>query len=301
MPYDTMEVPPPLELLEVAVDTSTDAPAPSTRPLQPRARAALVGGILIAVVVTAIWATREPHGAAAPPTDRLAPPHGLEGFAEMFVSTYLTAAGDDGVTELRQFYAAGPVAAELNGNDRWVTRTAAVAVERRSPQQWQVTVAADVLTFDGTGYRRNGVQHYLVGVVEGASGLAATSLPVRTPAPPPAPIPVVAGGTAIDDPAVAALVGGFLDAYLTGMGDLRAYASADLGDGVPDGFASVSVTDITGMPDPGGVLQLRVRGTATERSGETIPVEYYLAVAADGATMRIAEVAATPLPADPTD
>lgn len=295
MPYDTIEAPPPLELLEVAVEAAATEAPPPPRPARLRGRAAVIAGVVVAVVAGAIWATSVPRG-DVPATDAATAPPGLEGFAEMFVATYLTAAGDDGAAELRRFYAAGPEGSALHGIDRWVTRTAAVAVDERSPGQWHVTVAADVLSFDGTGYRRDGVHHYLVGVVESTAGLAATSLPARVPAPPPAPIAAMTGGAAIDDPSVHALVTGFLDAYLTGAGDLRAYASGDIVAGVPDAFVTVAVTDITGLVDPAGLLRLRVRGTATEADGGTLPIEYQLAVVAENATMRVAEIAAPPPP-----
>lgn len=300
MPYETIEAPPPLELLEVAVDHDPDPPAPSPRSVRLWVRAAAIAGVVVAMVAGAYWAVSVPSGDAVR-DDGTPPPHGLEGFAEMYVATYLTAAGNEGAAELRRFYAAGPDGTELHGAARWVAQTAAVAVSQPSPGQWEVTVAADVLSYDGDGYRRDGVQHYLVGVVEDpAGGLAAASLPARIPAPPPAPLPAASSGAVIDDPAVGALVAGFLDAYLTGAGDLRSYASEEVSPGVPTAFVAVSVTDITGMLDTEGLLRLRVRGTARDAGEKTLPIEYHLVVVAQGATMRIAQVTAGPLAPSPT-
>jgi hypothetical protein len=299
MPYDTIEAPPPLELLEVAVDDEAGPVASPPRPVRPWLRGAVIAAVVVGVAATALWATSRPGG-ETDPAELAARPYGLEGFAEMYVATYLTAVGDEGAAELRRFYAAGPDGAELEGADRWVARTAAVAVTQPFPGQWEVTVAADVLSHDGLGYRRDGIQHYVVGVVEGPAGLAATSLPARIPAPPPAPLPAASGETVVDDPAVGALVAGFFSAYLTGAGDLRAFASEDVSSAVPDAFVAVEVTGITAVPDPEGLMRLRVRGTARDGGGHTLPIEYHLVVAAEGGTMRIAAVTAGPPPSNPT-
>lgn len=298
MPPDVIEAPPPFELLEVAVG---EAAAPASPPppqgrAAPRTLAAI--GVAIAAVagLIALVLTRSdgsPFAAAVPVTT---PPPGLAGFAEMYVATYLTAVGEEGAAELRRFYASAPAAAEWHDGGRYVTRTAAVALAAIASGHWEVEVAADVLAFDGAGYRREGIHHYLVGITDDAAGFAATSLPARIPPPAPAPLGAVSPGMPVEDPVVRTLVEGFLAAYLTGEGDVRAYATEDVAATVEDAFVAVAVSDLAALTAADGHLRVRVTGTARDGVGASLPIEYHLDILTREAAMRVGAVAAGPPP-----
>jgi|GEM_PF-5859120 len=287
---DIIDAPPLLELLETTLD---EPPAPAS-PVAPPARTRMLRvaatvAAAAAIAAAAGWlATREP--AVAPP------PAGLTGFAELYVATYLTAAGDEGAARLRTFYADAPPGAAFAAPDRFVTHVAAIAVRPVAPAYWAVHVAADVLSYDGAGYRQDGLQLYLVGVVESGEGFTATSLPGRIAASAQAPIPATATGVPIDDPAMWTLVEGFLAAYLTGAGDLGAYASAGagIGQGLGAVFASVAVEKVTGTAMTGNGTLLRVTGVATDPRGATVPIEYHLAVGTEGGVLKVTAIAPGP-------
>ena len=114
-----------------------------------------------------------------------APPSvSAEGFAEMFVATYL-GAGEEGRAEaLAPFYPGATLQLEPTLATLYVTRTATVAALEVSEGYWAVTVAAEVLEPAAEdAYRPGGTRFYQVGVVEADGALAATSLPGQVPAP----------------------------------------------------------------------------------------------------------------------
>ena len=299
MPYDAVEAPPPpLELLDIELDHVREAATPPAGAVRrPSMRAVAITLVVGALAVGAIWRSGlvDGPGSTTPPLDPAAPA-GIGDFAELFVATYLTATGEDGSTELRRYYAAAPVAPDSATADRYVMRTAALTVRQLAPSYWEVGVAADVLIHDGVGYQRDGIHHYLVGVVESAAGYAATSLPSRVAAPGAASIPAVASGVPIEDPAMHTLVDGFLNAYLTGAGDLGGYVSADaeLESPVGAAFTAVSVRDVSGLAARDGSAWLRVTGIAIGPTGSQLPIEYHLVVVTEGGTLGVESVAAGP-------
>lgn len=295
---------PALELLEVSVDSPQSvpdaAPARQHRPL------VLTIGLVAALLAGVGFLTLRPDAGAAPalatplpsPQARAAaPPAGIEGFAELFVTSYLT--GEGGMP-LRHFYAAAPVEPDSTAT-RFVRHIAALSIAPLASGGWQVHLAADVLAHDGVGYQPHGVQHFAVGVVATATGLAATGLPVQIPAPVPAPIPSGQGMAPIEDAGLVALVEGFLGAYLAGDGDLRAFVdtAAGISAVTPAPFHRVAIDELHGTALDERRIWLRSLATAEDRYGSMV-VEHHLVVSGVDGTWSIErlETGPPPLPSD---
>lgn len=285
---------PALELLEVAFD-APPAPPPAA-PAPPRSHWRVVAAIAVAVAVALVMVSWSPTTAEEPPLPQagLIPPtpDGIAGFAEMFLSTYLTAGAEDAVERLAAFYPAAPEPTE-HGVDRFLRHVATLAATPAGDGAWELRLAADVLVHDGVGYRADGIHHYLVGVLDTPQGFTATSLPVRIPAPAPAPIAATGTGIAVDDPGLLALIDGFLAAYLTGAGDVRSFTTADASivAVAPPPFRTVRIDSLTAVGQ--APTQLRVVATGTDGTAE-LRLEYHLRVAHIGGALAIEHLGSTP-------
>ncbi len=298
---------PTLELLEVTLD---GAPIAGTQPAERPSgvawrlvAAGIIAVALIAGLVVLMLRNQTPMAEAALSTetvqhlDRPAmPPSGLEGFAELYLGTYLTAAGPERTEQLRRFYPGVP---ESTGNEvtRFVRQV--VTLDVVSPTDgavWDVQLAADVLVHDGAGFLTDGIHHYRIGIAATGQGMVATGLPVRVAAPAPSPIAATrAAAEVIDDQNLIALVSGFLDAYLTGTGDVRSFAAnaAVPAPIAPAPFARVIVDEVTGAPLGPDRLWLRVVATGAAADGD-LRIEHHLVVAAAGGAWVVEELRTSP-------
>lgn len=302
--YETHGGAPPLELLNVSIDDPAAAVTPAANaPGRSRWRFAVVAAFIAVMAAGVAWGQlREPAAVALPPGDpgtapeAAEPPIGLSGFAELYVSAYLTAAGPDQDATIRRFYPAAPAAEPRTLADRYATRIVTTGARETSPGRWDVEVAAEVLAYDGNGYRSDGVHHFLVGIAASEYGLAATSLPARIAAPPSAPVPAVVVGSPVEDESLLALVDGFLSALLIGEGDVRSYVapSSPLVATQPPAYRSLTGIETTALVAPDGTVRLRAVAVATPASGASIVVEYHLVVEESGGSWRIASLAAGP-------
>lgn len=169
---------------------------------------------------------------------------GPEGFAELYVATFLGDAGEGKEDLIKGFY---PVPVSLRGvvpGARYVSRTATLRASQVEPGYWSVVVAADLLVATQGGYRRDGIHYYSVGVAEVEGGFAATSLPAEIPPPvtasapqPELPLTAPTQGPAAD------AASRFFSALLAGEGELQRYVAPNsrIRPVVPAPFASASV------------------------------------------------------------
>jgi hypothetical protein len=151
------------------------------------------------------------------------PPHGIEGFAEMYVAT--TLGGDDLEHHLAAFVVENPPS-PAPGVTRNVVRVGATKVRSIGPDYWAVTVAAEI---GEPGDGRTGLEFYEVAVAAG-DGLIATGPPL----PIPAPAPNAAYGIHRDlstaaDEATTAFMHDFLEAYLINWRSLPRFVTPDSG------------------------------------------------------------------------
>ncbi len=309
---------PPLELLDMAMDSTGAGTVVGDRASSPDRRrpivrtVLLVAGLVSAAALMAWMAVRSPERAEAPsasvlrapveppPPTAATPPAGIEGFAELYVSAYLTATGPGRQAAIARYYPAAPEMDSRTSFDRYVTRAVVVDVAAVGSDVWHLTIAAEVLTLDGARYVVDGTHFYMVAVAAPDDRpFAATSLPVRVAAPPAGEIPAVVTGTPVVDQSLQSLATGFVVAYSTGADEIQRYTTAAAGITAidPAPFATVTIEDITAVQITGERLQIRIVGEAAPVTGGTIRIEYHVVVETEGGAWKVAALATGPLTA----
>jgi hypothetical protein len=225
---------------------------------------------------------------------------GVAGFAELFVSTWLSLTRDT-TPALAAFYS-GPVettaAAGLT-----VKATTVVDEKPMGPGYWAVTVAAVIADQDQAPGRRitGGIRYYAVGVARAGGALTATGLPAQVPAPAtaPAPRPAVAGlaTPGPDERPVTDALTGFFQALLAGRGELDRYMAP--GGRIvpirPAPFADVAVRGLGIVPGNGPASRLvRVEVAATGAAKDTQVLHYSLTITQRANRWEIAELLGAP-------
>lgn len=227
-----------------------------------------------------------PARAAAPVAKPPAPTVGPQGFAELFVATFL-GAGQGTEDSLRPFYPQGAELRDVRPGVLYAARTTTLDAHAVGERYWSVTVAADVLSTSTEGYRPVGVRFYQVGVAGSPDGgFVATSLPAQVPAPIVARPPDLEVGSMEDpdpDDAVAEAVTRFAAAFLTGNGELVRYVAptANLRPVQPAPFSAVRLTRMgtTVLPGPDKAQQVVAELRATDASGRVQFLQYALELA----------------------
>ncbi len=283
------------ELLELDVRVDGEVGVPPLPPSRRRwERMGAAGGAAALVLsAAALWAALSRPGAVEGADAEPSIPEAVPAFAEMYVSDYLTAAGEDRRDVLRTYYPAVPEIGGGDGADRFVTQVVTTEV---SPQRlgggWRVETAATVLVGGDAGYVPDGTHHYVVGVVSTGSGLAATSLPGRLPAPPSGAVPATVDGTDVEDESLRSAVEAFLAAYLLGAGDLDPLVTP--GSGIvpvaPPPYRAISIDQVTAVGPVEGLRYVRITGTATPHLGSPLPIEHHLAMLTDDGAWKVASL-----------
>jgi hypothetical protein len=249
--------------------------------------AATAGAVLAALVVALM--AREAEAVSAPA--------GLAGFAEMYVATYLTAAGGDDEA-LSPFLAGQENPSAMTPNERFVTGTAAVAARPLGDRYWAVTVVAHVLDRTADGYTDGGQHTFEVAVASNVKGFAATGLPVPVPNHEAAAVPgafVDLGGGVDAD--LDALGRGFAASYLAGDGSLSRHVTAGSGLAPVDpAYPSVEVGAMR-AGEVAGVAYLAIGATVTDAAGHHLATTLTAAVAVESGTWRVAGLLPGPPPA----
>ena len=189
-------------------------------------------------------------------------PAGLGGFAEMYVSTLLTQAGEGAEEVLMPYLGYSPDLAGHQPGTWYVSHTAVWSIAESGTDRWNVLVAAARLGLDEGGYSPAGTSFYSVEVELTPTGLRATALPSLakmplplTPISPPAPP---------TDPQLTDAVTGFLAARFVG-----AHGTA---------FETVMVRTIRTKATDGDRLEISVDFLAVDGAGRATPLSYRLEV-----------------------
>lgn len=227
-----------------------------------------------------------PARASAPVAKPPAPTVGPQGFAELFVSTYL-GAGQGTEDSLRPFYPQAVEFRDVRPGVLYAARTTTLDARPVGERYWSVTVAADVLSVAADGYHPVGTRFYQVGVAGSPDGgYVATSLPAQVPAPLVARLPDLEVGTLEDvnpDDAVAEAVSRFAAAFLTGNGELVRYVAptANLRPVQPAPFTGVRLTRLGArvLPGPDKAQQVVAEFRATDAAGRVELLQYALELA----------------------
>ncbi|MFG3533043.1 conjugal transfer protein [Streptomyces sp. NPDC047917] len=283
--------------------------------------------LLVAGPVLAGWAlvSRPAVVPAAAPVRQEQPAAGQSagpgGFAELFVSAYLTA-GEGTEESLAPFLPnAREVSLTADPGVQRAQEVAAVRVRLVSSGYWSVTVAARVAPAGAAdGKKKPGpdeaeagpvLRYFQVPVRTGAGGaLAAAALPAEVGAPLSGEAPVLAYGQSVpvrsSDPAGQTLAG-FFAAYLAGSGELDRYLSPGtaLAAVSPAPYTQVEVARLAevGTNDPGSAgpqsdgarRQLLVDITASDADGQKRPLTYAITITARDGRWEIASVEGAPV------
>ncbi|HVL27654.1 MAG TPA: conjugal transfer protein [Acidimicrobiales bacterium] len=215
-----------------------------------------------------------------------APTVGPEGFAELYVSTFLES-GEGDEARLRAFYPGTVQLRDVIPGSLYVARTATVDAKEVARRYWSVTVAAEVLIPEGSGYRRAGTRFYQVGVAGAdVAAYVATSLPGEVPPPATLGVPPLEVGSLErvrpGDP-VAGAVERFAAAFLAGDGELVRYMAPDaaLRAVSPPPFVAVKVTDLAvhDVVGPPAAKEVLAAVRATDSAGRVQILHYSLELA----------------------
>ena len=223
-----------------------------------------------ALGVYAIPRKAEPT-AAATSTAVAEVPAGVAGFAELFVATHLSGIASE--DDLAALYPGGGGPLEAGG--LWANRAATIAGRVIDEGVWRVTVAVDLLELMDGAYQPAGIQYYTVMVAQTVEQPVALSAPSRTPAPHNLQRPPGAARYAASvPPDQARAVADFLNAYLTGNGEVARYVAppARIALFPTPPYVSVEITNL-GADSLGWI---RAQVTTTSANGASQALEYTL-------------------------
>lgn len=269
-PRASCDPPPPV--------TATDEPS---RPGRVLAWSLVVLSLALAASAAVWWVFLSPRAAAAEAPisepSRVIPPTGISGFAELYVATYLTSAGDGAEEALAAFSADELDVGGMAPHSHYVTRAEAIAIDPHGDGYWTATVAAEVLVLSGDGYLPDGLQFYIVGVIEAEGGFAAVGLPARIAPPQPPRVSGVARVEADLSTEQELLAAGFLDAYLTGGSEIGRFLTpeSELEAVRPAPYATIEITG-AGTATVDDQTYLHADVTATTPTGQVHNMEYTL-------------------------
>jgi hypothetical protein len=155
-------------------------------------------------------------------TGETVPPN-IGDFAELFVALHLT--GLASPSDVAGLYTGN--ASDIDGSTGlWVNRSAAVSSRPLGEDVWSVTVVVDALEMVDGAYETAGLQYFDVTIAAGDDQPIAVSAPSRIPNPPavsaPPELPTFNGAVPADQ---AAAVTSFLEAHLTGQGEVARFVS----------------------------------------------------------------------------
>ncbi len=211
---------------------------------------------------------------------------GAEGFAELFIATYL-AAGDDSADGFSSFLD-GDSPKRAEGGSWSVTRTTSLGAVEVAPGYYAVTVAAEVVAADSDSDRLPvwvpvGTRFYSVGVAETESGWAIVGFPSLITAPVGVAVPkllIDRRGGLDANPGLEEMLSRFLAAYVAGDGELARYTSpsSPIVSVQPPPFTGVEILEAGMVETSAGVTEVAVLVRATDGAGRAQVLEYSLVV-----------------------
>lgn len=237
-----------------------------TRNRRPPVRVVAIAGIALSLVLAGflIGSLLFSRPAVTSPPDP-----GLGGFAEMYISTLLTQAGEGAGDVLVPYLGYPPDLTGLVPGSWYVTQTGVWSIEEAGPDTWTVLVAATQLGLQEGGYAAAGTHFYEVNVEQTPGGLRAATLPALV-ARPSATTQRVPGAPEIDA-SLADAVAEFLTAHFID-------AATSPFDTAP--FDTVIVRSIITEEVDGNVLEVGVEFLGLDAAGLATPLAYRLQVSA---------------------
>ncbi len=227
---------------------------------------------------------------------------GVEGFAELFIATYL-GAGEDSTDGLDTFLDGVSLDGVESGS--WsAMRTTSLGAEEVAPGYYAVTVAAEVFAADSDADGRPvwapvGTRFYSVGVAETTTGWAIVGLPTMLPTPVEATAPellIDRRGGLDATPGLEEMVSRFLGAYLAGEGELTRYTSpsSPIVPVQPPPFAAADILEAGKVDTLDGVTEVAVVVRATDSVGRAQILEFALVVSQRDGRWEVSELLSAP-------
>lgn len=168
------------------------------------------GLVVLAGVLWFGWST------VGPAAQIDASPLVVGGFAEDFVATFLTTAGEGAEQSLQPFLGYLPSLAGMTPGSFYAAHTTARELQQ-TDDGWTVVVRADLLTRTDGGFVPLGPRNYAVRVTEDPEiGMRAIALPAPAPTTSPIDLKPTGGNLLPDDEVLVTAVSNYLDWYLTG-------------------------------------------------------------------------------------
>jgi conjugative transposon protein TcpC len=228
------------------------------------------------------------------------PSVGPEGFAELYLRSYLNQGDEDRPELLEAFY---PDARDgldgMRAGHYYVAQTATLRARQVGDGYWSIMVAAELLEMTERGAQSAGTDYYLVSVYERDGRYVATSLPAQVPTPRSMPVPALAAGKlsppAPGDPVAAALQR-FFDAFLVGQGELSRYI--DPASGIraisPSPFASVKLRRMSRPAAGAGPVVVMAEVAGTNAAGQVRVMHYNLELEQSNSRWEVRGLLVTP-------
>lgn len=205
---------------------------------------------------------------------------GVEGFAELFIATYLEA-GED-LPEVLSLFLDNTSLEGMEIGSWFATRTTSIGAQELADNYYAVVVAAEVVAADQADgqpvWVPAGTRFYSVGVVEAEAGWVVVGLPALIPAPTraPPPEPLIRRLDGLDaEPGLEEMLPRFLAALLAGDGELTRYISptSQIITVTPPPFVTVEVVQ-AGLVKSDRLTQVTLVVRATD-AGERVQVLQY--------------------------
>jgi hypothetical protein len=280
-----------------------------TIPTRPNAQLAARVGLWFLVALGAFGGcvgllrpSAEPAARVADDAASATVPADTAGFAELAVTTWVEAAGEDDEEALNALFAVNPSTNAGDAGQRRVSGgTHVVDARRVADGYWAVTVATPVEEQVDDAWRSGGTWYLEVGVAETDGRLIAVTEPALVPAPaepddPPRPSGGGLGVPSLDDEDMATTVEGFLSALVAADGDVSRYLAPD-----------VTITPVTPAPfeqvtlqrwvvsDLGdGVARVRVAARGASANGVPRTVSYELGLAERAGRWEVTSLSGAP-------
>ncbi|MBE1575475.1 conjugal transfer protein [Amycolatopsis roodepoortensis] len=257
-------------------------------------------------VVVGLVVLRPNAPSDVPSSERLLEASEPQGWAEMYVRSWLSANRDDSAG-LEAFYPVGMKSTRAVGTQIPVD-TSTLSVVSQRPGAWSVMVAANILVQQPDGRHRARLLCAEVSLVGGTGGYVAASLPA------PVACPRTLDAVELGYPEIAELTGpigqsvhGFLAAYLVGRGELNRYIApgTNIGAIAPPLYAEVQLLELrthesfepgqAARPLDGTEVHATVRAWGYDALGQVTTIDYAITLAARAGRWEVNRIDPAPL------
>ncbi|MFI7114961.1 hypothetical protein [Amycolatopsis sp. NPDC049868] len=257
-------------------------------------------------VIVGLMVLRPSAPAEPPQSVQLLDASEPQGWAEMYVRSWLSANREDSAG-LETFYPAGMKSTRAVGTQIPVD-TSTLSVVSPRPGAWSVIVAANILVQQPDGKHRARLACANASLVGSAEGYVAASLPA------PVACPRTLAAVDLDYPETAELNGpigqsvhGFLIAYLAGRGELNRYIApgTSIGAIVPPPYAEVQLLELrtherfepgqAARPLDGTDVHATARAWGYDALGQVTTIDYALTLVARADRWEVSRIDPAPL------